>query len=323
MASIRARIRKTVKPFVFKPFSAKQLKVMTWWNADFSPYAEFDGIIGDGSIRSGKTVSMALSFVIWAMNTFDGQNFAICGKTIRATERNVMDPLKKMIKGKGLTLVEVRNENLYIIVGKKPDGKGGTAEIVNYFYIFGGKDEGSQDLIQGITLAGSFFDEVALMPESFVNQATGRHSVDGSKFWFSCNPSTPFHWFKKNWINKRESKKLLYLHFTMDDNPSLSEKIRKRYESLYTGVFYERYILGLWVGVEGVIYPMFKESTHVKELNLNWTRTFVSIDFGINNPTTFGIYGYHAPTQHYHLMDTYYHNGRLSHEQFEEDLTNA
>lgn len=98
--------------------------------------------------------------------------------------------------------------------------------VTNFFYIFGGKDERSQDLIQGITLAGMFFDEVALMPESFVNQATGRLSVDGSKMWFNCNPDGPYHWFKVNWIDKISDKNLIYLHFTMDDNLSLSERIK-------------------------------------------------------------------------------------------------
>ena len=93
-------------------------------------------------------------------------------------------------------------------------------------------------------MAGVFFDEVALMPESFVNQATGRCSVDGSKMWFNCNPDGPYHWFKQNWINKCKEKNILYLHFTMDDNLSLSEKIKTRYRSMYTGVFYKRYILG-------------------------------------------------------------------------------
>lgn len=95
-----------------------------------------------------------------------------------------------------------------------------------------------------ITLCSCFFDEVALMPESFVNQATGRCSVEGSKFFFNCNPDGPFHWFKKNWIDKTDEKNLIYLHFTMDDNLSLSEKIKNRYKSMYSGVFYNRYILG-------------------------------------------------------------------------------
>lgn len=197
---------------------------------------------------------MSLSFAMWAMESFDGQNFAMCGKTIGSFRRNVLFWLKLMLKSRGYYVEDHRADNLVIV---RRNGK------ENYFYIFGGKDERSQDLIQGITLAGVFFDEVALMPESFVNQATGRCSVDGSKYWFNCNPDGPYHWFKTDWIDKAEKKKIVYLHFTMNDNLSLSERIKKRYRSMYTGVFYKRYILGLWAVAEGIIYDMFSEEKHV------------------------------------------------------------
>ena len=101
------------------------------------------------------------------------------------------------------------------------------------------------------------------MPESFVNQATGRCSVEGSKYWFNCNPDGPYHWFKVNWIDRRKDKNLLYIHFTMDDNLSLSQKIKARYRSMYSGVFFKRYILGLWAMAEGIIYDMFSQDKNV------------------------------------------------------------
>lgn len=228
---------KRIKQFFhFQPFSRKQRKVLNWWT-ETSPVKDYDGIIADGAIRSGKTVSMSLSFVLWAMTTFNGQNFAMCGKTIGSFRRNVLFWLKLMLKSRGYRVTDHRADNLVVV---------SRGSVENNFYIFGGKDERSQDLIQGITLAGVFFDEVALMPESFVNQATGRCSVDGSKYWFNCNPDGPYHWFKVNWIDKARDKRLLYLHFTMDDNLSLSEAIKTRYRLMYTGVFYQRYIKGLW-----------------------------------------------------------------------------
>ena len=168
--------------FIFQPFSVKQSKVLTWW-CPSSPVKDTDGIIADGAIRSGKTLCMSLSFVIWAMTSFNGQNFGMCGKTIGSFRRNVLFWLKLMLKSRGYGVTDHRADNLLVVT------KGDT---INYFYIFGGKDERSQDLIQGITLAGCFFDEVALMPESFVNQATGRCSVKGSKYWFNCNPQGPY-----------------------------------------------------------------------------------------------------------------------------------
>lgn len=235
-SAMKEKVKK--QGFAFKPFSVKQKQVLTWWCPN-SPVKDKDGIIADGSIRSGKTLCMSLSYVLWAMNTFNRQNFGMAGKTIGAFRRNVLFWLKLMLLSRGYSIADHRSDNLLIV------SKGA---IVNYFYIFGGKDERSQDLIQGITLAGMFFDEVALMPESFVNQATGRCSVTGSKFWFNCNPDSPRHWFKINWIDKCKEKNIIYLHFIMDDNLSLAEENKKRYYTMYDGVFFKRYVLGLSVG---------------------------------------------------------------------------
>lgn len=284
----------------FKPFSIKQKKVLTWW-MDSSPVHDMDGIIADGAIRSGKTVSMSLAYVVFVMEKFNGQNAGMCGKTIGSFRRNVLFWLKLMLKARGYTVQDKRADNLLIVT---------KSNVTNYFYIFGGKDERSQDLIQGVTLCSCFFDEVALMPESFVNQATGRCSVTGSKFFFNCNPGAPFHWFKKKWIDEAEKKNLLYLHFTMDDNLSLSEKIKARYKAMYTGVFYNRYILGQWAVADGAIYPMFNPEIHAVQIKRNWTRIFIAGDFGIQNATTFGIFGYYAPEKRYHQISSYYHNGR-------------
>ena len=319
--------RQKGQTFHFSPFSRKQKQVLTWWCKD-SPVHDKDGIIADGAIRSGKTVSMSLSFAMWAMSTFNGQNFAMCGKTIGSFRRNVLFWLKLMIKSRGYSVIDRRADNLIII------RKGDTE---NYFYIFGGKDERSQDLIQGITLAGVFFDQVALMPESFVNQATGRCSVEGSKFWFNCNPDGPYHWFKVNWIDKSTGylgkerveqirkkaaeeekdpglKEILYLHFTMDDNLSLSEEIKARYRSMYIGVFFKRYILGLWAAAEGVIYDMFDPEKHVKNIKeffqilVNGNR-YVSCDYGTQNATVFLLWNKGIDGKWYCIRE-YYYSGR-------------
>ena len=133
--------------FQFQPFSRKQRKVLNWW-CRTSPVKDYDGIIADGAIRSGKTVSMSLSFVMWAMSSFAGQNFAMCGKTIGSFRRNVLFWLKLMLKSRGYKVADHRADNLLVVTRRG---------VENYFYIFGGKDERSQDLIQGITLAGVFF----------------------------------------------------------------------------------------------------------------------------------------------------------------------
>lgn len=309
-----ARIKRAI--FKFKPFSRKQKQILTWWLPE-SGVADKEGIIADGAIRSGKTVSMALSFVIWAMNSFAEENFAMCGKTIGSFRRNVLAVLKLMLAARGYQSKYHRSDNLLEV-----SRNGNT----NYFYIFGGKDERSQDLIQGITLAGVFFDEVALMPESFVNQATGRCSVDGSKYWFNCNPEGPYHWFKVNWIDKAIEKDLLYLHFTMDDNLSLSEKIKARYRSMYSGVFYKRYILGLWCVAEGVIYDMFEKARHeIAPISTPATeKYFVSCDYGTQNATVFLLW--RKDGEKWVCCREYYYSGRNESRQktdkeFADDLT--
>lgn len=268
--------------FEFQPFSKKQKQVLTWWCND-SPVKDMDGIIADGAIRSGKTLSMSLSYVLWAMTSFNTQNLGMAGKTIGSFRRNVLFWLKLMLRSRGYKVTDHRSDNMVEI---------SQGDTVNYFYIFGGKDERSQDLIQGITLAGMFFDEVALMPESFVNQATGRCSVDGSKYWFNCNPDSPSHWFKAKWIDKQDEKRLLYLHFTMDDNLSLSERVKERYRTMYSGVFYDRYILGLWVIAEGLVYGMFSESKNVFHGDIEYNRRasyYLAIDYGTMNPFAVGL----------------------------------
>ena len=289
------------KTFKFKPFSKKQKQVLTWW-MEGSPVSNKDMLIADGSIRAGKTVVMSLSFVMWSMTEFDDQNFALCGKTIGSLRRNVIKPLKKMLKGRGYKCKDHRgsNENYLTI------SKGGKS---NDYYLFGGKDEGSQDLIQGITLAGILFDEVALMPQSFVNQGTGRCSVDGSKIWFNCNPDGPYHWFKVEYLDKLEQKNAVHLHFTMDDNLSLSEAIKQRYRTRYSGIFYKRYILGLWCLAEGVVYDMFNEDIHIAKTERRaYEKYYVSIDYGTQNATVFLLWGLFKDT--WYIVKEYYYSGR-------------
>lgn len=299
-----ARLKLKPPPFKWKPFSEKQIKVLTWWMTE-SPHHDKDGIICDGSVRAGKTVAMSLSYVIWAMETFNGEQFGMAGKTIGALRRNVIGPLKRMLVSRGYNVHDNLTDNVLTI---------SRGLVANYFFLFGGKDERSQDLIQGITLAGMFFDEVALMPQSFVNQAVARCSVEGRKYWFNCNPAGPYHWFKVEWLDKAIEKRVLHLHFTMDDNLSLSEQVKEGYRRLFSGVFYKRYILGLWVLAEGVIYDMFDKEKHVVPTeDRPYTQYYVSIDYGTQNPTTFGLWGQCKGV--WYKVKEYHYDGRARNRQ--------
>ena len=265
----------------YVPFSPKQRRVMTWWmpgNAD----AGYEAIVCDGAVRSGKTMAMGLGFFLWAQASFSGQRFALCGKTIGALRRNVLAELLPRLKELGAETQEKRSENrLTVRLGGH----------VNDFYLFGGRDEAAAGMIQGMTLAGLLMDEVALMPRSFVEQACARCSVTGSRLWFNCNPAGPNHWFYREWILGAKGRGALHLHFTMEDNPSLSPEIRQRYERLYTGIFYRRFVLGQWAQAEGRVYDFFEQDMAVPPPEGGCEKWYISCDYGTVNPMSMGLWG--------------------------------
>lgn len=289
-------------------FSKKQLRLLNWW-CEGSPDCHFDSIICDGAVRSGKTLCMSLSFILWSFSSFEDQSFGITGKTVTSLRRNLITPLLSLLKDAGFSFSDSLSRNVLEIT----DGK-----RTNRYYLFGGKDEGSASLIQGVTLAGVLFDEVALMPRSFVEQALARCSVSGSRYWFNCNPDNPAHWFYREWIKKANEKNCLYLHFTMKDNPSLTEKVRRRYERLYSGTFYQRFVEGKWVAAEGAVYPFFNE-THVCPFPPPpYEDCAVSCDYGTVNPSSFGLWVKKEKVW-YRIKEYYYDSRREGMQRTDEE----
>ena len=265
-------------------FSPKQRRAICWWMPSGKD-ALYEALVCDGAVRSGKTLAMGLGFFLWAQCSFDGRRFALCGKTIGALRRNVLTELLPRLKELGADIQERRSENrLTMRLGGH----------TNDFYLFGGRDEAAAGMIQGMTLAGVLMDEVALMPRSFVEQACARCSVTGSKLWFNCNPAGPNHWFHREWILGAEGRNALRLHFTMEDNPSLSPQIRERYERLYTGIFYRRFVLGQWVQAEGRVYDFFEPEMAVQVPAGGFEKWYISCDYGTVNPMSMGLWGLQA-----------------------------
>ena len=267
-----------------------------WCNG--SPHQDKDIVIADGAIRSGKTISMIISFIRWSLSNYEGENFIIAGKTIGSLKKNVISPMIQILRSWNLDYYYNRSEN-YIIIGS------------NTYYMYDASNESSQDKLQGLTAAGALADEVALFPRSFVDQMVGRCSVTGSKIFMNCNPGGPFHFIKKEFIDKHKEKNILYLHFTMEDNLSLSEPIRKRYYKMFSGIFYKRYILGLWVQAEGVIYDMYSEEKHVvSNKPRDYDKFYVSCDYGTQNATVFHLWGREKSTGLWYAIKEYYYSGR-------------
>ncbi|MDD6145707.1 MAG: PBSX family phage terminase large subunit [Oscillospiraceae bacterium] len=292
----------------YTTFSQKQLTVLTWWH-EASPYRNYDALICDGAVRSGKTTCMSISFVAWAFYRFQDTSFAICGKTIASLKRNIALPLISALRELGFECKEKMSQHLIeVSFGGK----------TNRFYLFGGRDESSASLIQGMTLGGVLLDEVALMPRSFVEQALARCSLEGSKFWFNCNPENPMHWFYEEWIQKAEEKNCLYLHFLMKDNPSLGSDIIRRYENLYSGTFYERFILGKWVAVDGLVYPEVASGKYIeKPPCLSFDKHYISCDYGTVNPTSMGLWGLTGDL--WYRFDEFYYSSRQQGRQLTDE----
>lgn len=257
-------------------FSPKQRRVLDWWRDE-----GWDAIICDGAVRSGKSFAISLSFFLWAMARFQGQSFGVCAASINGARRNLLAPVRPVLEGLGFRWEEKISRNELVL-------RGGGRE--NTFCLFGGRDEGSSALIQGATLAGVLLDEAALMPRSFVEQACARCSVQGGRLWFSCNPAGPEHWFYREWICRAEEKRALYLRFAMEDNPALPPQVRARYERMFQGAFYRRYVLGEWTAAEGLVYDFF-DTLERPEPPEDLTRWRISCDYGTRNPASFGLWG--------------------------------
>ena len=256
--------------------SAKQKKILAY------PYSKYDALICDGAVRSGKTSIMMWAYVRWAMENFSGQRFGVCGRTVDSCTKNIIVPFTAMSLAKERYIVRWRRGDKVMEVRR--------GAVTNYFEVFGGKDEASYTLIQGRTLAGVLLDEVVLMPRSFVEQALARCSVDGARLWFSCNPGSPHHWFYQEWIKRSRERNALYLHFEMTDNPGLSKRTLERYENMYAGIFYDRYVRGLWVAAEGIGYKDFANDTEkyligdplewAKQNGTSFSIISIGVDFG-------------------------------------------
>lgn len=289
--------------------SEKQMKILAF------PYTKYEAIICDGAIRSGKSSIMMWAFVKWGMMNFDGQRFAICGKSVDSCIKNVIQPFLAMSLARETYRLRWRRIDKVLEVQN--------GNTTNLFEVFGGKDESSFALIQGRTLAGVLLDEVALQPRSFVEQALARCSVSGSRFWFNCNPGPPSHWFYQEWIKQTERHKALHLHFLLEDNPALDPEIVERYKNTYAGVFYRRYILGEWCVADGLVYPMFDKAKHIATEQYSGGVYYISIDYGTLNPTAMGLWQLRNGKAV--MLKEYYYDGRKqkrqkTDEEYADDL---
>lgn len=227
--------------------------------------------IWDGSVRSGKTYAS-----LWAWIRFVSQappgNLLMTGKTERTLKRNILDPLAELLGPRRFKLVSGSGE--CFILGRR-------------VYIAGANDERSAGKIQGMTLVGAYGDELSLWPESFFTMLLSRLSVAGAKFFGTSNPDSPAHWLKARFLDRVGELNLARFRFVLEDNPALDPEYVAALKREYVGLWYKRYIDGLWVAAEGAIYDMFDADRHVVQELPKFTQHWLGVDYGTTNPTVF------------------------------------
>ncbi|WP_302579359.1 PBSX family phage terminase large subunit [Clostridium saudiense] len=263
--------------------------------------------IADGAIRSGKTFVFNLRWLDYIVNGPRGI-LLMAGKTIRTLERNVL-----------------KAENgLFDLVGEgnyKYNGSTGELEIAGRKIIcIGASDERSENKIRGMTLAGALCDEVTLFPKSFVEQLIGRCSVAGSQLFWNCNPDSPYHFIKQEYIDNPKMKHLVkHWRFLMYDNPYLvktNPEYIKQAETTYTGVFYKRNVRGEWALAEGIVYDNFTDKCIVDDLPEEFDEIYVGVDHGVTHPATFIMIG--VKDREVYVIKEFYQSNRTNSELADE-----
>lgn len=230
--------------------------------------------ISSGSIRSSKTISQLLRWLIYTADAPPGGELAIIGKTTNTVASNIFGPLTDPTLFGDLTqyVHYTRGAPTATILGRQ-------ARVV------GANDARAEERIRGMTCAGALVDEATLMPEEFWTQLLGRMSVPGAKLFATTNPGAPKHWLRKKYILK-DGLNLRHWKFTLADNPSLEPEYVASIRSEFTGLFYKRFIEGLWVGAEGQVFDMFDEDVHVVDILPEMQRWVgLGVDVGTVNPT--------------------------------------
>ncbi len=225
----------------------------------------------EGSVRSGKTVATIIRFLHYIMNGPPGP-LGIIGKTERTIKRNILDQISGMV---GSSYRYSRGVGEVYIKGRKID-------------VFSANDIRAEDKIRGMTGAGFLGDEVTLWPQEVFKMMLSRMSIRGAKFFGTTNPDSPYHWLKEDYIDRVADLNMKVFHFGLDDNPFLPPEYVTDLKKEYTGLWYQRFILGLWVMAEGAIYDMFDENVHVGDyLRWDFKHHIIGVDYGTTNPTVF------------------------------------
>ncbi len=257
-----------------KIYSDRQLEVMRLWQSGRLKRLN----LLEGSVRSGKTWISAVLWVFWVAGMPQDSRFIMCGKTLSSLKRNVLDIIAELVGEQNFDYSLSKKEAL--LFGRQ-------------IYLEGVSDSRAESKIRGMTLTGAYCDELTLFSEDFFAMLLSRLSQKGAKLIATTNPDNPSHWLKKKYIDRADELDMLVESFTIDDNPFLDAEYVKNLKCEYSGVFYERFILGRWVAAEGIIYPMFEAARHIVKADFEVGENvsyYISVDYGTANPCSMGLW---------------------------------
>lgn len=295
----------------WSPFSHMALKSMVECDAWIN--------IWEGAVRSSKTVSSIIAWITFIEES-EHNVFLMTGNTSDTLYRNVI--------GGDIGILTILGNRAKYVKG----GDGGahlkvlckrvnpqipeTTMVEKICWCVGAHSAPSENRIRGMTVGGWYADEVTLYPENVVKQAINRMSLSGARAFWTCNPDSPYHYIKTEFIDQAKKKGVRVFKFTIDDNLSLDERYKTQIKSSYSGLWYKRMIQGLWVMADGVIYDMFNHEpvyaggmvcARLPDMQKYW----ISIDYGTSNATTFHLYGWGVDDKLYAIKE-YYHSGKES-----------
>lgn len=259
-----------------------------------------------GSVRSGKTWISLVLWAFWVATMPKEKNYLMTAKSLTTLKRNVLDLLTELVGEKNFTFSIAQKQAL--LFGRK-------------IYLEGANDARAESKIRGMTLQGAYCDELTLYGENFFTMMLSRLSEPNAKLFATTNPDTPMHWLNKKYIERGHELNMLLMTFLIDDNTFLDPNYVEELKKEYVGVFYDRFIRGLWVVAEGLVYPRFSKADNVTEDIPESGTYYISIDYGTLNPFSAGLWC--VSDGKAVRIKEYYHSGRDTKRQLTDEEYHA
>ena len=252
----------------------------------------------EGSVSSGKTW---ISLVMWAfwvktMPATPDTLYLMSARSLTTLKRNCLLLLQALVGESNFTFSINSKEGL--LFGRR-------------IILEGANDSQAEAKIRGLTLQGAYCDELTKMQPDFFAMLLGRLRLPGAKLFATTNPDAPGHWLKTDYIDRADELDFLDVRFLIDDNTTLPKDYVDSIKREYTGVFYQRFILGEWTLAEGLIYPMFEDAIQAPP-NGEPEKYVLSIDYGTQNPFAALLWAKYENDKTWYAIREYYYSGRTT-----------